>query len=123
MVDVRQIWVGGVKVGLADLDRILKQVASESIDSDDVLAARLLDLVGQASYVAPSRSEEYKLALLREFKRSRGEDVPPEPGVLEIRVLGPGCPRCERLLSQVRTVLSETEINADLIRMLKEASQ
>ena len=114
MVDVRQIRVAGVKVGLVDLDRILAQVASESIDSDDVLAGRLLDLVGQANYVAPSRGEEYKLALLREFKRSRGEDIPPEPGVLEIRVLGPGCPRCERLLSQVRTVLAETEINADL---------
>lgn len=114
MVDVRQIRVGGVKVGLVDLDRILKQVASESIDSDDVLAGRLLELVRQANYVAPSRSEEYKLALLREFKRSMGEDIPPEPGVLEIRVLGPGCPRCERLLSQVRTVLAETEIIADL---------
>jgi len=114
MVDVRQILVGGVKVGLVDLDRILKQVASESIDSDDVLGGRLLELVGQVNYVSPSKAEEYKLALLREFKRSRGEDVPPEPGVLEVQVLGPGCPNCDRLMNEVRTALVELEINADL---------
>ena len=114
MVEIRQMMVGGVKVGLANLDRILAQVASESIDTDDVRAERLLELVRQSNHVTPSRTEEYKIALLREFRRSRGEDIPSEAGMLEIRVLGPGCTNCDRLMSEVRTVLAELEINADL---------
>jgi hypothetical protein len=114
MVDVRQIVVGGVKVGLADLDRILAQVASETFSSDDVLAERLIELVRHVNYVTPSKTEEYKTALLREFRRSKGEDTSSEPGMLEIRVFGPGCPSCDRLLNEVRMMLAELEINADL---------
>jgi small redox-active disulfide protein 2 len=114
LAEVRQIRVGGVKVGLADLDRILAEVASESLDSDEAIADRLLALVREVNYVTPSSADEYKTALLREFKRSRGEDIPPERGVLEIVVLGPGCANCDRLMSEVRTVLAELEVIADL---------
>jgi small redox-active disulfide protein 2 len=114
MVELRQIMVGGVKVGLAGLDGILAQVQAESLDSDEAIAQRLLELVRQSNYVPPSRTDEYKVALLREFRRSLGEEVPPEPGALEIRVLGPGCPSCDRLMGEVRTVLAELEIMADL---------
>jgi small redox-active disulfide protein 2 len=114
MIDVRQIIVGGVKVGLADLDRILAQVASEPLDSDGVIAERLLELVRQSNYVTPSKAEEYKMALLREFRRSSGEEVPSESGMFEIRVLGQGCPNCDRLMNEVRTMLAELGISACL---------
>jgi small redox-active disulfide protein 2 len=114
VADVRQIMVGGVKVGLAGLDSILAQVRAESPDSDEVTAERLLELVRQANYVMPSKTEEYKAALLREFRRSTGEDVPYEPGMLEIRVLGPGCPRCDSLMAQVLSILEELGIDADV---------
>jgi small redox-active disulfide protein 2 len=114
VVDVRQIMVGGVKVGLVDLDSILERVRTESLESDEAIAERLLELARQVNYITPSRAEEYRKALLREFKRSRGDDIPPEPGSLEIRVLGPGCPNCDRLMSEVRTALAELEIDADL---------
>ena len=114
MTDVRQIVVAGVKIGLSGLDRIFEQVAGEPIAEDDGVASRLLDLVSQTNYVTPSRVEEYKQALLREFKRFQGEDVPAEPGTLEIRVLGPGCPRCNRLTDEVLAVLTDLGISADL---------
>lgn len=114
MIDVRQIMVAGVKVGLSGLDRIFEQVAREPIREDDGVASRLLELVRQANYVTPSKEQEYKQALLREFKRFQGEDIPVEPGLLEIRVLGPGCPRCERLMNEVLGVLADLGINADL---------
>jgi small redox-active disulfide protein 2 len=114
MADIRQIRVAGVKVGIAGLDQILKRVAGESIDSDEGIAGRLLGLVRQANYVPPSKEQEYKQALLREFKRYRGEPVPEETGGLEVRVLGPGCARCDKLTNDVVTVLADLKINADL---------
>lgn len=125
MTDVRQIMVAGVKVGLSGLDRIFAQVAGEAIAEDDGVASRLLDLVRQNNYVTPSRAQEYRQALLREFKRFRGEEVPAEPGTLEIRVLGPGCPRCDRLMDEVMAVLADQGISADLehVRDLSEISR
>ena len=122
MAEVRQILVAGVKVGLADLDRALEQAASEGLDNDEEIADRLLGLIRQANYVTPSKTLEYRQALLREFKRFRGEDVAEERMQLEIRVLGPGCPRCERLMKEVMAVLADLGINADLehVRDLKE---
>jgi small redox-active disulfide protein 2 len=114
VVNVRQIMVAGVKVGLVDLDGILKMVRAESFESDEAVADRLFELVRQVNYITPSKTQEYKKALLREFKRSRGDDVPPDPGALEIRVLGPGCPSCDRLMNEVRTALVELETYADL---------
>ena len=114
MIDVRQIVVGRIKVGLVGQDRALKQVAEEGIGNDEAIATRLLELARQANYVTPSKTEEYKQALLREFKRLRGEEIPCEPGVLEIRVLGQGCPRCDQLMNEVMAVLAALGINADL---------
>ena len=125
MVDVRQIMVGGVKVGLIGLDRILAQVAAESQPTDEEIAERLVALVSEVNYITPSKTEDYRRALLREFKRWKGEEVPPEPGELEIRVLGPGCPNCHRLMSEVMAVLTELEIAADLehIQDLKKIAE
>jgi small redox-active disulfide protein 2 len=114
MVDVTQLTIGGIKVGLIELDRALAQVADECLGSDDEIADRLLALVRDANYVTPSRTEDYRRALLKEFKRRRGEAVPAEPGELEIRVLGAGCPGCHQLMSEVMAVLTEHEIPADL---------
>jgi small redox-active disulfide protein 2 len=113
MADVRQIRVAGVKVGIAGLDQVLERVAGESIDTDEETAGRLLDLVRQTNYVRPRNEQEYRQALLREFKRYRGEPVSEEPGGLEIRVLGPGCARCDKLTNEVMSVLSDLEIDAD----------
>lgn len=114
MADVRQIRVAGVKVGIVGLDEILEQVAEESINTDEEIAGRLLDLVRQVNYVLPSKEQEYRQALLREFKRSRGEKVPEETGGLEISVLGPGCARCDKLTNEVMSVLADLGIDADL---------
>ena len=114
MADVRKIRVAGIKVGLVGLDGILEQVAGESIETDEEVAGRLLNLVRQANYVLPSKEQEYRQALLREFKRYRGETVTEEPGVLEVRVLGQGCARCDKLTNEVMSVLADLEIDADL---------
>ena len=65
MVNVRQIMVAGVKVGLVDLDGILKMVRAESFESDEAVADRLFELVRQVNYITPSKTQEYKKHLHR----------------------------------------------------------
>ncbi len=114
MVEVTQLTVGGIKVGLIGLNSALAQVAGECLESDDEIADRLLALIGDANYITPSRTEDYRRALLREFKRRRGEAVPAESCELEILVLGAGCPSCHQLMSEVIAVLTDDKIAADL---------
>ncbi len=76
-MSVRQILVAGVKVGLVGLDEILEQVKAMQPMSDDETAQKLLELTSKQNYMTPSRREDHKCALLREFKRFMGEDVPP----------------------------------------------
>jgi small redox-active disulfide protein 2 len=126
MSDITQIRVGDGKVGLVGLPEILDQVRSEGLASDDAISDRLLELVSQRNYVAPSKCMEYAAALLREYRKFLGEEVPPEEGgILEIRILGPGCPNCERLMHEVRDVLQEQNVDADLehVRDLKEIAR
>ena len=52
--------------------------------------------------------------MLREFKIYLGEDVPQETGFLEIKVLGKGCPRCEKLMDEILAALAELDIKADV---------
>ena len=114
VADIRQISVAGVKVGLVGLDDILEKVAGEALASDEKTAERLLQLVSKANFVTPSRWGEYKVALLRELKRYRGEQVPEVAGSLEIRVYGRGCHNCERLEEGVRAALASLGMCADL---------
>ncbi len=123
MDDITQIRVGGTKVGLLGLPEIFEQVRGETPTSDEAAAERLVELVSRPNYVAPGKRAAYAAALFREYRKFLGEEVPAEAaGGLEIRVLGPGCPNCERLMREVREVLQEGGINADLehVRDLRE---
>ena len=125
MDNVTQIQVGGTKVGLLGLLEIFEQVRGEAPASDEAVAERLVELVSRPNYVAPGRRAEYAAALFREYRKFLGEEVPGEAaGGLEIRVLGPGCTNCERLMGEVREVLQESGIDADLehVRDLREIS-
>lgn len=115
MTGVTQIRVGRTKVGLLGLEEIFDQVRGENLAKDDAISERLLELVSRRNYVVASKRREYAAALLREYRRFPGEDVPAEEaGILEIRVLGPGCPNCERLMQKVREVLQERDVDAEL---------
>lgn len=113
-MNLRQIMVGGIKVGLVGLDEIFQHVKSLGLESDEQIAEALLDLTSKQNYITPSRKEEYRHALLREFKIYLGQDVPVEMDFLEIKILGKGCPRCERLMQEVLAALDELQLKADV---------
>ena len=59
---------------------------------------------------------------MKEFKRALGEKVIEERTGLSIKILGPGCPSCERLEQTVMEVLVELGLPAEMehVRDMKE---
>ena len=47
----------------------------------------------------------YRQAFLREYKKALGEKVEEGPRGLCLKIVGPGCPACDRLEQTIMTVL------------------
>lgn len=125
--EIKQVMINGRLIGIAGVDGAIKEVAKLQKDlSDEEIAARLFEIISLNNYIPAKMREDYKKALLREFKIDRGLPTAAEniPG-LRIGVLGMGCARCTQLESDVRDVLSEMAIAADLYNItdLKEISR
>jgi small redox-active disulfide protein 2 len=122
--EVTQIMVGGHRVGIIGLKPVLEAAARELAgrpDSEvkDALLARL----ERSNYIAPGARAEYAAAFFREYKRSIGEPLPEDPsGPIQIKVLGPGCPSCDKLERDLMAVMAEMDLPADLehVRDVKE---
>ena len=89
---------------------------------DVEIAQALLAKLKPRNYIPASAQEEYKQAFLREFKKALGEKVEEASSGLSIKILGPGCPSCDRLEQTVMEVLVELGLPAEVdhVRDLKE---
>ena len=113
---VTRIKVGGHATGIIGLQPILEEVANEFKGrTDDEIKAELLNRLSQKNYISNSTRDVYGHAFLREFKKSVGEPFEDKgDGGLDIKVLGPGCPRCEKLEQDLMAMLAEINIAAGL---------
>ena len=115
--DVRQVMISGRLIGIVGLDYvIMKTVQTIQGSTDEEI---------QNSLLAAAR-EDYGRALLRELKIA--QNLPVEQDSVDgliIAVLGAGCTRCNQLEADVRDILSEMKITADLrhITDLKEIAR
>ncbi|MGQ9665553.1 MAG: thioredoxin family protein [bacterium] len=124
-MEIRRINVRGNQIGIIGLDEIFQSAKQAQITDENSLKDYLLQKSKEQNYI-PSRAEEdYKDALYREYRRFLGEEVVEEETGLVIKILGPGCPSCEKLESEVRAVVQELNLAADIehIRDLKEISK
>ena len=116
MEDYTQIRIGkhltgiiGLKSALADAVARCKGMA------DDQIASVLVEMLSTSNYIEARIKAEYAQAFLREYKKHIGEPVTETSDQrMQIKVLGPGCPQCERLEQEVMAVMSETGIMAEL---------
>lgn len=116
---ITQVKIGGVKVGIAGMDETVEAVAKMGLTSDTDLAREILDRVRAINYVPDAAQDEYARDLVRFYKVRMGlpvEQLPYEgiPGLVEIKVLGPGCHRCRQLEKDIRNLLEEMNVAADL---------
>ncbi|MHB8066281.1 MAG: thioredoxin family protein [Desulfobaccales bacterium] len=120
--DITQISLGKFRVGITGLKAAIEELKSWQGRPNAEIAQALLAKLKPRNYIPESAQEEYKKAFLREFKKTLGEKVEEERGGLVIKILGPGCPSCDRLEQTVMTVLMELGLPAELehVRDMKE---
>lgn len=125
--EIKQIMVNGHLVGIAGLSDIIEKTTKNQMGkSDEDIKNILLNEVIINNYVSPGAMNTYGQALLREFKIAQGLAIAEEPiHGLSIIVLGAGCNRCTELENDVRDLLSEMKIAANLnhITDLKEIAR
>lgn len=125
--EIKQVMVNGRLIGISGLDEAVNEMAGfQGSFSDDEIQKRLFELISSNNYIPANMQAAYGKAVLREFKIVQGLPVAPEyVAGLKIAVLGMGCVRCSQLEADVRDILSEMKIAADLqhITDLKEVAR
>lgn len=113
---VKQVIIDNRRIGIVGLETAIekaKTVCAKSSESE--ISSYLLGAVSDQNYIPSSAAAAYGKALLREYKIALNLPVDPEiQNGLTILVLGMGCARCDQLQSDVRDVLSEMQIAADI---------
>jgi small redox-active disulfide protein 2 len=115
--------VGGAKVGLVGLDEALDAALELSGKSDGELADFLVERVRAKNYIPAAAEDRYGESLLRELKKTLGEPGEEDsPAGWEIKVLGPGCARCEELYNMAMRAVALLEMPAsvDYVKDVKE---
>jgi hypothetical protein len=113
---ITQIKIGGHRIGIVGLKFILAEVSETHADQgDDKIRSELLKRLEKRNYIPQSFKEKYGQAFLREFNKFTGRPVEDgDPDELEIKVLGPGCTRCNKLEQDLIAVMTEMNMPADL---------
>lgn len=114
--EIKQIMINGRLTGIIGLTKAITEISGKTKNlSDNEIQKRLLEIISVDNYIPASAAEAYGKAVLREYKMAEGIPVDEEPvSGFRIAVLGAGCMNCTRLESDVRDILSELKIAADL---------
>jgi small redox-active disulfide protein 2 len=120
--DITQIALGRLRVGITGLKAAIEELKSWRERSEEEIAQALFARLKPLNYIPASSQEEYKRVFLKEFKRAMGEKVEEERVGLSIKIIGPGCPSCDRFEQTVMTVLGELGLPAEVehIRDVRE---
>lgn len=121
-----QIRINGRLVGIADLDLAIKNAARLDSKDDHSIKKYLFNEISVNNYIPPSAQDVYADALLRAFKIAQGLPAAEEPlAWLNIEVAGMECTRCNQPENEVRNLLSEMNIAAEVrhVTDLKEIAQ
>jgi small redox-active disulfide protein 2 len=122
--DFVRIKVNKQSVGIIELKQVIEEMAGEYAEKPDAeVQGELVRRVSRKNYISDNVKEEYGRALLREFNKFLGRPYEEEAsGELEIKVLGPGCARCDKLEKVVMEVMSQMMLPGDLehVRDVKE---
>ena len=115
MEGVTRVRIGGVEIGIVDLEESFERIRQQHIRNEHELKKKLLQEVQKKNYVPPSTETDYTDGLFRAYKHFLGEEVEEEDILgLEMKILGPGCARCDKLERDVLSILTEMNIPAEV---------
>jgi small redox-active disulfide protein 2 len=114
---VTQIRVHNRTIGIVGLDEVLQEMACDWADrSDEDAAGELLRRLSKTNYIPEQVADLYGKAFVREFRKYLGQPFEEEAAseVLEIKILGVGCARCDWLRQAVIDAVQELRVAADV---------
>jgi small redox-active disulfide protein 2 len=123
MKDEMKIYIGKNKIALIGLRLLFEELMKKNAKDEEEIKQLLLQGVKKDNYVPSSAEQEYKDSLYQEYKVHIGELKERKiPGLLEIKILGPGCYTCDKMEEYTKEILSETGTAADVehVRDLNE---
>ncbi len=111
-----KIRVGEFNTGIRGLEGVMAEMAGAFAAAEDPAATEeLLTRLSGRNYIPANARKAYGEAFLREFRKSLGQPFEAEKNnIIEIKVLGPGCPQCDRMEAEILDLLAETGLPADL---------
>ena len=122
--DVVQIKVDKHTVGIMGLKTVMEEVADEYGEKPDKeVRAEILKRLCKKNYIPDRVKEKFGNAFLREFNKFLGRPYEEEAFEgLEIKVLGPGCSRCDGLEQEIMEVMAEMNLpgNIEHVKDIKE---
>jgi len=122
--DVTRIKVNKQSIGIVGLKPVMEEMVQEYAERPDhEVQTELVKRVSRTNYIPNQAREDYGKALLLEFNKFLGRPYEEDASEgLEIKVLGPGCARCDNLERELMEVLAEMDLSADLehVRDIKE---
>ena len=124
--EITQIVIGGQRIGIIGLSDVIEDVKQLKLDNEEEIQHELMERIKRHNYVPDSKIEEYSRAFLREYKKSLGVAVEEEKlAETSIRILGPGCTACETVEKDIKAILSDLNIAADVqhIRDVNEIAE
>jgi len=108
----RTIRIGQASIGLIGLDIALNYAISHHMPEDEAVEY-LYASVSKRNYIPPAAENNYRDALLQEYRKHIDTDSRQSPGLV-IRIFGTGCISCNNLQVQVIGVLSAMNLAADI---------
>jgi small redox-active disulfide protein 2 len=126
MKDEMKVYIGKSRIALIGLKSIFEEIKEKKLTGEKDIKDFILLKVKENNYVPSSAEQEYRDSLFEEYKIYIGELKERKiPGLLEIKILGPGCYTCDKMEEYTKEILSETGIAADVehVRDLNEIAQ
>jgi len=121
--NVMQIRINNNLVGIVGLERVMEEMAGKfgschDRELDGQIGALMIARLSEKNYIPRQATDLYARALVQEFKKFLGQPVDEETQAgLRIAILGPGCSRCSRMEMDVREVLAEMKLPAELLHV------
>ena len=125
---ILQIKIGEHRIGVSGLSDAIDAVKSLGLTADSKIMQALFEKMKAENYIPELLHDDYGRAFLREYKKAVGISVTePELKCSENRIviLGPGCTACEQMERDVKSILSEFDVAADVqhVRDINEIAE
>jgi small redox-active disulfide protein 2 len=114
--EITRIRINNNLVGIVGMEAAMSAMAGDHANrGDEEIGAEILKRLEAQNYIPAKARPLYAKALVREFRQYLGQPVAGESlGGVHVVILGPGCAQCDRLERDVREVMEEMQLAAEL---------